>query len=142
MEKTISIIKEKRDGEYRVILTPREVKLFISNGFRVLIEHGAGENVGIPDALFEEAGAQLVDTATAWNASKLILKYKPPMDEEIEYLNEDKVLGAVFHAEGNPSLVNKLMRSGATAFTYEFFRTKEGVFPLTRTPRACRRPAG
>ena len=72
MEKTISIIKEKRDGEYRVILTPREVKLFISNGFRVLIEHGAGENVGIPDALFEEAGAQLVDTATAWNASKLV----------------------------------------------------------------------
>lgn len=50
MEKTISIIKEKRDGEHRVILTPREVKLFIDNGFRVLVECGSGENVGIPTA--------------------------------------------------------------------------------------------
>tara|TARA_Y100000114_G_scaffold144303_1_gene152747 strand:- start:1920 stop:2147 length:228 start_codon:yes stop_codon:yes gene_type:complete len=73
MKKTISIIKEKRDGEHRVILTPREVKLFVNNGFRVLVECGAGENVGISDALFEEAGAQLVDTITAWSDSKLIL---------------------------------------------------------------------
>lgn len=131
MEKTISIIKEKRDGELRVILTPREVKLFVDNGFRVLVESGAGDNVGISDALFEDAGAQLVDTATAWNNSKLILKYKPPTDEEIEYLDDSKVLGAVFHAEGSPSLVSKLMRSGVTAFTYEFFRTQEGVFPLS-----------
>ena len=131
MKKAISIIKEKRAGESRVILTPREVRLFVDNGFRVFVERGAGENVGITDASFEEAGAQLVDTETAWNSSKLILKYKPPTDEEIEYLNEDKVLGAVFHAEGNPSLINKLMNSGVTAFTYEFFRTKEGIFPLS-----------
>lgn len=131
MEKVISIIKEKRAGEYRVILTPREVKLFVDKGFKVLVEYGAGENIGISDISFEEAGAYLVDTETAWNSSKLILKYKPPTDEEIEYLDETKVLGAVYHAEGNLPLVSKLMNSGVTAFTYEFFRTKEGIFPLS-----------
>jgi len=129
--KSISIIKEKAAGEQRVILTPREIALLVKAGYNVIVEKGAGENVGIPDKSYAEAGAKIASTKEAWTASKLIIKYKPPVDEEFQYLDKDKVLCAVFHAEGNPGLVKKLLKSKAEVYSYEFFRTKEGVFPLS-----------
>ncbi len=105
MYKSISVIKEKSAGEQRVILTPREVGQFIDNGFEVFVEAEAGVRLGISDESYANVGAHIVDTEAAWNSSKLILKYKPPTDEEFQYLTEDKVVGAVYHAEGNRTLV-------------------------------------
>ena len=47
MKKIISVIKEKAPGEIRVILAPKEVTLLKKANYEVLIERGAGENVGI-----------------------------------------------------------------------------------------------
>ncbi len=46
-------------------------------------------------------------------------------------INADKHIGAVFHAEGNKELTDKLLKSKCTAYTYEFFKTKEGIFPAS-----------
>ena len=131
MHKSISVIKEKSAGEQRVILTPREVGQFIDSGFEVFVEMEAGIRLGISDESYANTGAHVVDTETAWNSSRLILKYKPPTDEEFQYLNEDKVVGAVYHAEGNKALVQKLLDSKAAAYSYEFFCTPDGTFPLS-----------
>lgn len=45
--KVVSIVKEKRMGEKRVILMPEHVKQLVNNGYNVLVEHGAGVNVGL-----------------------------------------------------------------------------------------------
>ena len=39
--KSISIIKEKMPGEYRVIALPEDVVRYVSAGFKVYVEEGA-----------------------------------------------------------------------------------------------------
>ena len=55
--KVVSIVKEKRMGEKRVILMPEHVKQLVNNGYNVLVEHGAGVNVGLSDNNYCNAGA-------------------------------------------------------------------------------------
>lgn len=129
--KSISIIKEKRMGEHRVILLPEQVKLFKNAGYDILVEEGAGSGIDVPDELYTAAGAKIVNTEQAWTNSKLILKYKPPIEDEMQFLNQHKIIGAVFHAEGDKKLTDALLRSRCTAYSYEFFKTPNGVFPLS-----------
>ena len=129
--KSISIIREKADGEKRVIATPRQVLEFKKAGFEVYVEEGAGLGVGFLDHDYELSGARVVDTKKAWQASNVILKYKPPVDSEFKYINEEKHVGAVFHAEGVPELTKRLLESNCTAYSYEFFKTPSGIFPLS-----------
>lgn len=129
--KSISVIKEKAKGEQRVIITPKQVPQFIEHGFEVFVESDAGFGIGATNSDYKEAGAVIVSTKDAWQSSDVILKYKPPVDSEFKYLTPNKHLGAVFHAEGDPELVKKLIRSKCSAYSYEFFCTQEGIFPLS-----------
>ena len=40
------ILKDIKDGEYRVIATPAEVATLIQDGNEVYVQHGAGEKAG------------------------------------------------------------------------------------------------
>lgn len=130
-KKTISIIKEKKVGERRTILLPEDLRIFIQNGYDVYVERGTGSGIGISDKEYANIGAKIVSTKQAWTQSNVIFKYKPPVDSEFRYINADKHIGAVFHAEGNKELTDKLLKSKCTAYTYEFFKTKEGIFPAS-----------
>ncbi len=127
--KAISIIKERQEGEYRVILTPKQVAQFCSQDFTILIEQDAGVGVGYSNTNYMDAGAQIVSQEEAWNGCNLILKYKPPLPKEWRFLRPGMHLGAIFHAEGDYELVTELLKSGVTAYSYEFFQNK-GDFPL------------
>jgi alanine dehydrogenase len=129
-DKRVSVLKEVRSGEKRVIILPDQVREFTDAGFTVLVERSAGSNTGARDAEYELAGATIVDTETAWRDSDFVLKYKAPGEAEYQYLRRGLHLGAFFHAEGNLPLTRELLNSGTTAYAYEFFRTPEGVFPL------------
>lgn len=129
--RAIAILREKGAGEIRVIATPREIARFVAEGFSVAVEKGAGIGVGIADADYASAGAVMLDTEEAWGFGNFIVKYKPPTDQEFGYLNSEKTICAVFHAEGNKDLVRRLMESKCTAYSYEFFRTPDGIFPLS-----------
>lgn len=130
MSKYISVLKETRAGEKRVILLPPQVAELHKNGFDVLVEEGAGTNTGASDDDYHDAGATIVSTRQAWQDSAYVLKYKAPGPDEFKYLREDLHLGAFLHAEGNKPLVDQLLRSGVNAYAYEFFKTPEGIFPL------------
>ena len=130
MKKTMSIIKEKRQGEIRVILRPKEVETIRQNGFEIYVETGAGSSVGFRDEDYAQSGARIVDTTEAWRRSCFIVKYKAPVKEEYRYLRPDMHLCALFHAEGDPELTSVLCKSGVTAYSYEFFRLEDGSFPI------------
>lgn len=131
MAKSVSVIKEKAPSEKRVIVTPSQIPSFISAGFKVYVEEGAGFGIGASDTDYLNAGAEIVSTEEAWRKSDVILKYKPPVEFEFGYLNSNKHLGAVFHAEGSPELTKKLVETKCSAYSYEFFKTPSGVFPLS-----------
>ena len=69
----IGIPKERRPGETRVAATPETVKKLVKAGHEVLVEREAGVASDITDAAYEEAGAQIVDTAGAFGADGVVI---------------------------------------------------------------------
>ncbi len=55
----IGVPKEIKNHEYRVALTPAGVRELIAQGHEVIVESGAGEGSGYPDAEYQGVGARL-----------------------------------------------------------------------------------
>jgi NAD(P) transhydrogenase subunit alpha len=115
----IGVPKESGGGERRVALVPDAVKSLRKNErVAVLVERGAGEAAGHPDAQYEEAGADVVEGEVTWGAD-VVLRVAAPSDEEIGRLKSGQVL--IGHlapwtaAESN----NALARAGVTSFAME-----------------------
>lgn len=126
----ITIIKERKENEKRVILTPIEVKKLTNANFNVYVESDAGIYCGFSNDDYLKSGAIILSRDEAWENSGLKLKYKAPIEEEFKYLNKDTILAALYHAEGNFKLMKEMKKSGMTAYSFEFFKTKDNYFPL------------
>jgi NAD(P) transhydrogenase subunit alpha len=92
------------------------VRKLASKGLDVLVEHGAGAGALIPDAVYEEAGAKLVDDV--WGAG-VIVKVAPPSSSESARLTADSVLIAFLQPLTNGAGIQAVARSGATSFALE-----------------------
>jgi alanine dehydrogenase len=64
----IGIPKEIKDHEYRVAITPAGVRALVQAGHRVLVERNAGLAIGLEDAAYQAAGADMTDTEGAYAA--------------------------------------------------------------------------
>ena len=58
----IGVPKEIKVLENRVGLTPESVREVIAHGHEVLVEHNAGQGIGMDDAAYQRAGAAVVVT--------------------------------------------------------------------------------
>ena len=119
----VGVPKEVKRDEYRVAMLPVGVAEMTRNGHRVLLQRGAGVGSGLPDQLYHDAGAQLVDRAEeVFGQSEMVIKVKEPQREELP-----------------------LLRRGQTLFTYFHFaadrQLTEGVFGNRRDCRGLRNPA-
>ena len=122
----IGIPAETRAGETRVAATPETVKKMLATGHQVLVETGAGAGAHYMDAEFESAGALLVDAATLYKDSQIVLKVKAPTADELAQMNAGTVLVGLL----NPYLAEQVaayVQQGITAFAME---------KLPRTSRA------
>jgi NAD(P) transhydrogenase subunit alpha len=114
----IGVPKETAERERRVALVPEVVKKLAGQNHDVLVERGAGEGALIPDAAFEEAGAQLVDRDTAFGAD-IVVKVAVPSDEEAGKLRSDAVYIGFLAPLTNPDGIKRLADAGVTAFAME-----------------------
>ena len=130
MKKSISILKETLANEKRIILLPGHIKSFIEAGYDVYVEENAGLEIGLTNREYEKEGATIVNVEQAWTYSDVIIKYKAPTENEYKYFREGLTISAIFHAEGNQTLVKKMCEGKITAYSYEFFETEDGYFPL------------
>ena len=73
----IGIPKETSFQEKRVCLTPDAVSALTSNGHRLLIESGAGDNACFEDHEYSEAGAEISKDRAKVFACPIILKVEP-----------------------------------------------------------------
>jgi alanine dehydrogenase len=129
--KSVAIVRETRVGERRVILKPAQVRLFHESGFQIFVERGAGSGLGIADSEYQQAGAEIVPTDLAWTTSPIVLKYKAPLPPEFQYFGPGLHIASYLHAEGNPRMTLELCRARVTAYSFELFRTPDGIFPLS-----------
>jgi alanine dehydrogenase len=55
----VGVIKEIKQDEYRVAITPAGVREFVEHGHEVFIEDGAGEGSAISNTAYEAQGARI-----------------------------------------------------------------------------------
>jgi alanine dehydrogenase len=123
--------KEVKSDEYRVALLPVGAEELSAAGHTVLVESGAGLGSGIPDALYEAAGATIVAEASEiWKRADLVVKVKEPQPAEWEQLRPGQVLFTYFHFAADEALTRAILASGITAIAYETLRDAKGTLPL------------
>ena len=111
----IGVPTETAPGERRVALVPEIVRKLTAAGHEVVLEAGAGGGAGIPDALYEEAGATVGDP---WGADA-VLKVAPPSAEEAARLGSGSVLIGFLAPLTNAEGLQQIAATGATAFAME-----------------------
>ena len=59
---TFGILKDIKEGEYRVILTPLEVSSIAAAGHKVYAEKDCGKMAGFSNEAYAAAGAEILET--------------------------------------------------------------------------------
>ncbi len=125
----IGVVKEVKDQENRVALTPSGAQSLILEGHRVCVQDGAGRGAGFPDDAYRQAGAQMVSVEQAWQ-SELVLKVKEPMASEYGYLDQQIVFTYLHLAGVDIALTETLLQRKTTAVAYETVSGDSGGLPL------------
>jgi len=127
----IGVPKEIKVHEYRVGLTPAGVRELKAHGHAVLVQASAGAGIGIPDAQYQAAGAEIVDSAEeVFARADMIVKVKEPQPAECARLREGQVLFTYLHLAPDPAQTQALVDSGCVAIAYETVSDGRGGLPL------------
>ena len=127
----VGIPAEVKNNEERVAATPAGVQELVAHGHEVIVQAGAGEGSGFPDAGYAAAGARLVDGPDAvWGVAELILKVKEPIAEEYPLIRDGQVVFAYLHLAASRACTEALLASGATAIAYETVQLADRSLPL------------
>lgn len=114
------ILKDIKEGEYRVICTPMEVKSIVAAGHEVWAQHDCGKMAGFPDEKYEEAGAKVIATAEEmWANCDFVAKVKEFTDCEYPLMRENQLILGCIHPAGHPEEVTALLEKKVIAFTAE-----------------------
>jgi NAD/NADP transhydrogenase alpha subunit len=106
-ETTIGVPKETYTNERRVAVSPEATQRLTKLGFKVNVESGAGAESEMSDALFKDAGANIVSKQDALQ-SDLVLKVRAPNEEELSAMKDESALISFLYPAQNPELVDKL----------------------------------
>lgn len=117
---TVGVPRETMVGEQRVALTPDVVKRLAGQGFRIVVERGAGDAAGFLDPMYQEAGATILpDAAGVFGQSDVILKVQRPTEPELALLRADQILIAFLAPLVHPELVVQLAERRVTAMSMD-----------------------
>ena len=133
MKTNFGILKELKEGETRVALTPDSVGMLTHQGLSVSVETGSGHLSGFEDEQYENAGAKIVQSATeVWEKSNVIVKVKEPQKCEYQYFREDLVIFSYLHLAVEEELTRELLKKKVCAIAAEAVETQWGELPLLR----------
>jgi alanine dehydrogenase len=127
----IGIPKEIKSNEHRIGLTPSGVRELVSQGHQVLVERDGAKTIGFENSHFEQAGAEIVDTAAEiFQRAEMIIKVKEPQPEECKMLRPGQTLFTYLHLAPDPEQTRLLVESGATCIAYETVTSENRGLPL------------
>lgn len=127
----VGVPKEIKNHEYRVGLTPSSVRELRVHGHQVLVQAGAGSEIGLDDDQYRRAGATLAPSAEeVYAGADMIVKVKEPQPAECRLLREGQILYAYLHLAPDPAQTAALVNSGAVCVAYETITGPGGSLPL------------
>ena len=127
----IGLPQEIKNHEYRVGLTPSSVRDLCANGHSALVQTGAGAAIGLTDAQYQAAGAQIApDAASVFAQADMVVKVKEPQAQECAMLRPGQILYTYLHLAPDPTQTAALVQSGAVCIAYETITGAHGGLPL------------
>src|SRR5450759_4104950 len=123
----VGTIKEMKNEEFRVGLTPSGVQALFAAGHEVLVECGAGIGSGFADAAYEAAGAKVCDSAADVVAG---VDLKESLPAEYGLLRPVLLRLTYLHLAPEPELTRRLLESRTNAIAYETVQRPDGSLPL------------
>jgi alanine dehydrogenase len=129
----IGCIKEIKKHEYRVGLTPSDVRQYKVHGHQIYLEKNAGTGAGFDDLSYKNEGAIICDSREEiFSLSEMIIKVKEPLPEEYDLFKEEQILYTYLHLAANEELTNELMQRKIKAVAYETIENSEGQLPCLK----------
>ena len=129
----VGTVKEIKNHEYRVGLTPESARELAVHGHEVWVETGAGNGIGASDRDYEDAGAVIKAGAAAIFAQcEMVVKVKEPQAAERAMLRPGQVLYTYLHLAPDPEQTADLIKSGVTAIAYETVTGPGNSLPLLK----------
>jgi alanine dehydrogenase len=126
----VGVVKEIKQDEYRVALTPAGARELVQAGHDVLVESGAGDGSSFADDAYRGVGATVAAAEEVWGEAELLLKVKEPLPPEYPLLREGLVLFTYLHLAASDELTRALLESGAACVAYETVETDKHALPL------------
>ena len=127
----IGVPKEIKVQEYRVGLTPSSARELVHHGHKVMVQSGAGIEIGFNDDAYRAAGAEVAaDAANIYARADMIVKVKEPQPAECQMLQAGQILFTYLHLAPDPEQTEALLASGAICIAYETVTDAFGGLPL------------
>jgi alanine dehydrogenase len=127
----IGVPKEIKTNENRVALVPAGAEALVAAGHSVMMEKGAGDGSGFPDASYTAVGAKIgTDADAVWREAEMIMKVKEPIKVEWPRMRKGQVIFTYFHFAADKELTLAHVNSGATCIAYETVELPGHELPL------------
>lgn len=114
----IGVVKETKEYENRVALSPEVVKLIRKKGFEVVVESGAGEKSYFSNQDYEAAGANIGTSKDAL-AADLVLKVNLATLQEIALMKEGAAYISYMYAYQHPEVVAAFNAKRISSFSMD-----------------------
>jgi len=125
----IGVLKETALHERRVALVPPTVQKLRAASHDILVEVGAGESAGYPDAAYRDAGASLVDRNGVLTGCEILLSVQCPEAEDLAHVLPGTVV------------IGLAQRTGANRFLAAATAGHLTVLAMERVPRITKAQA-
>lgn len=130
----IACLKEIKDNENRVALTPYGVRELVEAGVKVIVQETAGIGSGFSDSEYKEVGAVMMrNPEDMVKEADILVKVKEPLPSEYNLLEqfEGKTLFTYLHLSGvDKRLTKVLVNNKITGIAYETVQDEKGLLPL------------
>jgi alanine dehydrogenase len=127
----VGCVKEIKNNEFRVGMTPDNVASYVAAGHEVWIEKDAGIGSGFATEEYEAAGASIKEYAKEiWDGVDMLIKVKEPLPEEYDLFHEGLILYTYLHIAADKPQMEALLKSKVKGVAYETLLEKDNTLPL------------
>jgi alanine dehydrogenase len=127
----VGAVRERKDREYRVAITPDGARILTKAGHDIVIESGAGEGSSFADEEYAEAGVRIVKSHEEVIAeTDIVTKVKEPTRDEVALMRRGQGLFCFLHLAPEPELTQLLLERGVIAIGFETVQADDGTLPI------------
>ena len=127
----VGILKEIKEEENRVCMTPAGVEVMRQNGHTVLVEKAAGTASGFEDGTYVQMGAEIIGMpAEVFERSDMVMHVKEPLPPEYALIRKDQIVFTYLHLAAAEELTHALIRTGSICIAYETIQKEDRSLPL------------